>query len=133
MGLGKPQSAFADDHDVVGALQDELGDLRGRLDAAQRADRAGPARGSVHDASVEFDYAFFIGQAAVADTGVLGVFLDDVDPGHHCIEGVASGSDDFNDLFATGQAVGACDHDVLLGRGGSGRDRACRSSQACSE
>ena len=113
-GAGEAEGAFAGQHDVVGLLHDEAGDFGGRLDVAEGGHGAGAARGAVHDAGVEFDHAFFVGQAAVADGVIFGIFLDDVDAGDHGVQRVAAAAG-FHGALAGAQAVGAGDDDVSGG------------------
>ena len=71
--------ALADEEDAVGAVHDELRDLRGRLAALQRAHGAGFHRAAVHDARVELHDALLVRDAAVPDADVVRVELVHVD------------------------------------------------------
>jgi hypothetical protein len=86
--LGELERALADEQAVVGAAEDEQGDLRGVLDVADARDRAGLVRGAVHDGSVELDDAVGVGLAAVADRVIFRVVLDDLDALHDAVGGV---------------------------------------------
>src|SRR5208337_728545 len=70
-GNGESFRAFADEHDVAGVLHHSFGNERDILDVADSAHRSGAARGSMHAAGVEFDYAFFVGKAAESDAVVV--------------------------------------------------------------
>ena len=63
---GEVLRALADQEDVVGVLQDALRDLARRLDAFERAHRAGPLGGAVHARCVELHHALGVRQPAVA-------------------------------------------------------------------
>ena len=113
----KFECAFANQEHVVGLLHDGLGDFRGRLDIAQRADRAAATCGSMHAARVQLDDSLFIGQTAVSDAGIARIELDNVDASDHRVKRVAAGLDRLNCLRAAVDAaavpVGAGDGDDL--------------------
>ncbi len=58
-----------------GVLEDLACDKANVLDVLHAADRSSGAGGTVHAAGVEFDDAFFVGQASEADAVVFGVVL----------------------------------------------------------
>src|SRR5580704_13966747 len=75
---------------MAGVLHDCLSNQRYVLDIAHAAHRSGAARRAVHAASVEFDYAFLIGQATQADGVVLGIVFGTFDDLQSGIQGVAT-------------------------------------------
>ena len=107
--LGEAQGAGANEHDVVGALQYESCHLRGVLDVAQRGHCARPPRRPVHHAGVEFHFAIFIGQAAIAHRVVVGVVFDHGHHGDGGIERVSALAQDLHAALQRPQPVRAGD------------------------
>ena len=103
---GEILRAFADEQVVVGFSHHFFGDERRSADAFDGGDRAGPLERPVHDGGIQLDDALGIGQAAVADAGVLRVGLDDVDAGDDGIEHIGAVGDHFVGAGHTGQTVG---------------------------
>ena len=60
--LGETQSAFAHQHHVIRLGHHQLGDFRGRLDAADGANGAAAPRGTMHATGIEFHHAIFVGR-----------------------------------------------------------------------
>src|SRR5258708_12456135 len=69
---GEAAGAVAVDHYVIGALHYGFGEQGDVFDAADAGYGAGAVGGAVHAAGVEFDFALFVGQAAVAYGAVIG-------------------------------------------------------------
>src|SRR5204863_341212 len=76
-GDGEAPRAIADNHDVIGAFENCFREFCDILDAANSADGTRAIRWTVHATGVEFHFAFFIGQSAVADGVVVGIVFDD--------------------------------------------------------
>ena len=79
--MGKPRSTAkrwapsGDEHDVAGVLVDFAGDEADIFDVADAADGASGTRRTMHAAGIEFDDAFFVGQAAEADGMIFRIVL----------------------------------------------------------
>ena len=80
--------ALADEQVVIGLVHHRLGHQRRGAHALEAGHAAGALLGPVHAAGVELHDAVGVGQAAVADAGLLGVELDDVHAGDHRVEHV---------------------------------------------
>jgi len=125
--LGEPERPLADEQAVIGPLHDQPGDGGGVHDVPDRGDRASSVGRAVHDGGIEFDDAFLVRDAAVADGPVLRIGLDDRDAGDRRVERVGAGLEQLHRLLDGPQAVGAGDDDGssradrLLGRGADHR------------
>ena len=102
---------------MVGLLHHQLGDFGRRLAAADARYRAAAARGAMHDAGVEFDDAFFVGQATVADGVVLGILFVDIDAGYHGVERIVALLEHFHCARGGPKTVGARNDDILAACG----------------
>ena len=76
----EPQRAFAGQQDVIGLLHDEACQTRDVPHVADGCDGASAVRRAVHDGGVEFDDAFLIRKAAVADGQLVRVVFDGGEP-----------------------------------------------------
>ena len=107
----EPLRAFADQHDVAGVFHHGLRHHRDILDVAHAADRTGAARRTVHAAGIEFDDAFFVGQAAKADGIVVGIVLRALHHADRGIERVAAALQERVGFFDIGVTVVRADDD----------------------
>ncbi len=120
---------LADEQVVIGLLEHGLGDERRRAHAFDARHAAGALGRPVHAARVELHDAFGVGQAAVADAGVFGIELAQVDAGDDGVEHVGALRDHLERLLHAGDrpavlvavAVGRRDDDRLDRAGGDGR------------
>src|SRR5882762_4797089 len=107
---GEAPGAVAYDHYVIGALHHGFGEASDIFYAADAGDRAGAMGGAVHYASVEFYFALFVGEAAVAYGVIVGVVFDDRYGGYYGIQGVATFFEDVHAAAECIYAVGARDY-----------------------
>ena len=87
---GEPLSARADEQVVVGEVGDQPGHARRRAHPFEGGDASRPPLRAVHAAGVELHHPVGVGAPAVADAGVFGVELDDVDPGDQGVEHIVA-------------------------------------------
>ncbi len=113
-GNGEAARAVANNHDVIGTLHHGFREPRDILDAPHGGDGARAARGPMHNAGVEFDFAFFVGQAAVADGVVVGIVFDHGDGGNDGIKRVATFFENVHAAAKRVHSVGAGDNDRAL-------------------
>ena len=104
---------FADQEDVIGVLEDALGDLGRCLDPLEATHRAGAARGAVHARRVELHHALGVGQPAVAHRGIVRVELLDLHGLDRGIERVCPLQHQVERFLHAAQSVGAGDDDRL--------------------
>src|SRR5215471_8227734 len=78
-GNSEAAGAIANQHHMIGALHDGLGELCHILDLAHAGDGACAMRWPMHAAGVEFNFAFFVWQAAESDGIIVRIVLDDRD------------------------------------------------------
>ena len=119
-------------------LEHRLGDQRRRAHAFERRDAAGALGRAVHAARVELHDAFGVGQAAVADAGLVRIELAEVDAGDERVEHVGALGDhverllhaDVGAAVLVDVAVVRRDDDRLDGAGLDGRRLAehCRDA-----
>ena len=102
---------------MPGLVHDGFGDQRDIFDIAHSAYRSGASGGTVHAAGVEFDDAFFVGQASEADAGVVGIVFGTFDYAEGGVEGVASVVEEGVGVVEVVEAVVGGDHDRCLVRG----------------
>ncbi len=88
------------------------------FDPAQARHRAGEVCGAVHAARIQLDHAVFVGQAAVTDGVVCGVFFDDVHAGDYGVERVGALADHLHCFLDGAQTVGTADGDRFARGGG---------------
>jgi hypothetical protein len=117
---GETFGTFTDKHDVSGVLHNGFGDERDVLDVANAADGTGAAGGSVHARGVEFDDAFFVGQASEADGVVVGIVFGAADDAQGGVESVGSGAQHGVAFIEIIVAIVGRDDDGTLTRGGLG-------------
>src|SRR5258706_2666379 len=107
----EPLRALAHEHDMARALHNGLGHQRNILDIAHAADGTGAARGPVHATGIQFDDAFFVGQAAETDAVVVGIVFWPADYEHGGIESVAPLAEDFEALVDVVETIAGGDDD----------------------
>ena len=127
------QRTFAHEQGVVRSAEDFERHGGGIADAFERGDGSGFVQRPVHDGGVELDFAFFVGQAAVADGHLGWVVFDERNATDDCIKERDSGAGEFAGAGGRGCAVPTRDEDgeVLVhrgwlgvtGRGASTRER----------
>ena len=115
--------AIAHNHDVIGIFHHGFRETRDVFDAAHGSNGACPVCGTMHDAGVEFDFALFIGQAAVPDGIVVGIIFDDRDDRHDGVERVPVFLENVHALVEGVDAIGAGDNEWALALGGKGEVR----------
>ena len=101
--------AATDDENVIRFFHHRLGHERRVFYFLNRADGARAPRRAVHNGSVQFDHALFVGQAAVADGIVVGVVFDLGDYGENGIERVAATFQEVHSVVQMLQAIGRGD------------------------
>ena len=105
LGNGEPARSIAHNHRVIGVFHYRFCQPRDIFDPPHRSHCAGAVRGTVHDAGIEFHFAFFIGQAAVADGVVVGIVLYNRNRCDHRIERVPAFLEDVHALIKCMQPV----------------------------
>ena len=113
-GDGKSFRAFADQHDVAGVLHHSFRNQRNILDVADAAHGSGAARGPVHAAGVEFDYAFFVGKAAESDGVVVRIVFRTFYNADGSVERVAAAFQESEGVVEIIEAVVGADDDRPL-------------------
>ena len=122
LSYGEAPRAIAHDHRVIRVFHHSLGEARNVFNAAHSGDGPGTVRWPVHHAGVELDFAFLIGESAIADGIVVGIVLDHSDHSHDGVERVPAFLQDVHALVERMQAVGARDKErALTCRGGLAR------------
>jgi hypothetical protein len=117
---GKAPCSVADNHYVIGAFHHGLGQLRDVLDTANARHRARAPCRPMHDAGVELDFTFLVGQTAVADRIVVRIVLDYRHGGDGSVERVSSALKNVHAFLQCVDAVRARNHHGPFGlvRGG---------------
>src|SRR5271166_580363 len=113
---GESVRAFPDQHDVVGTLHHQFGDLRWRLRSVYAAHRPAASCWAVHHACVQLYHALLVGQATVADGAILGIFFVNVYTGNHRVERIGALFEQVHGALGCPKAVGARNDDVLSTR-----------------
>ena len=107
--------ALAHQHDVAGVFHHGLRNHRHIFDVAHATDRASTARGAVHAASIEFDYTFFVGQAAETNGIVVGIVLRALHDANTGVESIATAFQERVGRFDVIAPVVRADDDRALG------------------
>ena len=100
----EPPRAVADNHHVVGPLHNRFRKTGHILDALYRSDTSRAPCWTVHDTGIQFHYAFFIRQPAVAHGIVVRIIFDHRHGCDYRLERVSTG---FQDVHALRQRVQA--------------------------
>src|SRR5205823_7023862 len=129
-GDGEAARAIANNHDVIGAFENGLCKSCDVLDSPNAGDGARAIRRPVHAARVELDFAFFVGQSAVADGVVVRIVFDDGDGRDDGIKRVAARLQNVHTFVQSIHAVRAGNDDGALARRGRERDSERRRSRA---